>query len=287
MYRCFKCRWKLLFPICLAACICFASITVYALSEEESAAQPKVRLPIIMYHSILKTASRTGKFVVTPETLESDLRYIKDKGYTTVLIRDVIDYVKNDKPLPDKPIVITLDDGFLNNKTYLLPLLEELDMKAVISIVGSYSEKYSSLNDPNPNYAHLTWQDTKELAATGRIEIGNHTYNMHSQSPRRGCMRKRGESVEHYQEALREDLSKTQELLRQNAGVTPAVFAYPYGYISKEALPVLKELGFESAMTCYEKVNTITKDPECLYHLNRFNRPGSMSTKKFMSRLLQ
>ena len=64
MYRCFKCRWKLLFPICLAACICFASITVYALSEEESAAQPKVRLPIIMYHSILKTASRTGKFVV-------------------------------------------------------------------------------------------------------------------------------------------------------------------------------------------------------------------------------
>ena len=55
----------------------------------------------------------------------------------------------------------------------------------------------------SPNYAHLTWEDIKNLAVSGCFEIGSHTYDMHSQTKRRGCSKKKGESTENYQAALR------------------------------------------------------------------------------------
>ena len=109
---------------------------------------------------------------------------------------------------------------------------------------------------------------------------------MHSQTKRRGCSKKKGESTENYQAALRADLMENQDLLSENCGITPTVFAYPYGYISEESVPVLKELGFTVALTCYEKPNYVTRDPEKLYALNRFNRPSGVSTEQFMKKLL-
>lgn len=92
-----------------------------------------IRLPIIMYHSILK--SKTNTFIVSPEQLENDFKYIKEHGYTTITMTNLIEYVYNDLSLPEKPIIITFDDGYYNNFTYLAPLLRKYDMKAVVSIV--------------------------------------------------------------------------------------------------------------------------------------------------------
>ena len=94
---------------------------------------------------------------------------------------------------------------------------------------------------------------------TGRVEIGNHTYDMHKQASRRGAMKKRGESNEAYKETLSADLMKTQLLLEQHCGVVPQVFAYPFGAISNASLDVIKELGFEMSLGCREKVNNITR----------------------------
>ena len=94
-----------------------------------------------MYHSILKDASRTGKYVITPSRVEEDLIYLQENGYETVVVADLIAYVTDGTPLPEKPVMITLDDGYLNNLTYMLPLLEQYDMRAVISVIGLYSER--------------------------------------------------------------------------------------------------------------------------------------------------
>lgn len=56
---------------------------------------------------------RTGAYVITPETFEKDLQYLKEKGYTTIVMQDLLDYVKKNQPLPEKPIVLTFDDGIL------------------------------------------------------------------------------------------------------------------------------------------------------------------------------
>ncbi|MCL2370888.1 MAG: polysaccharide deacetylase family protein, partial [Firmicutes bacterium] len=143
--------------------------------REDKTPDEGVRVPVIMYHSILK--SRSGKFVVSPAVLEADMLYLIKQGYTTVFTQDVIDYVKGLGELPEKPIIVTFDDGFYNNMVYALPIFNELGLKGVINIVGHYADKAVEEGDNNPNYSHLSWEQMRELSKSGVFEIGNHTYD--------------------------------------------------------------------------------------------------------------
>ena len=248
--------------------------------------QAGIPVPILMYHSILRDPAKAGKYTVSPSQLESDLIYLNDHGYTTIFVQDLIDYVYQGKELPDKPVILTFDDGYLNNLTYVLPLLEQYDCRATISVVGAYCQRWTDMQDPNPNYAYLTWSDIRTLTQSGRIEIGNHTYDMHALSPRRGCAQKKGEDDAAYQSVLREDLSHLQQDLWSQSGVTCRVFAYPFGSISKNAQPILEELGFQASLSCSETISHITRDPASLWNLGRFNRPSHVATETFMRKAL-
>lgn len=245
-----------------------------------------IDVPIIMYHSILKDPSRSNKYTVTPAVLEEDLKYIKDKGYTTVTIADLISYVYDDSPLPEKPIVLTFDDGHYNNYGYLFPLLEKYDMKAVISIVGSYTDKFSETDEANLNYSYLRWKDIKELMDTGRIEFQNHTYNLHSNTGKRiGTKKIKGETDEHYKSILKDDILKLQQEFEGNTNYTPKCFTYPFGGISNASLDIIKELGFKASLSCEQGINKLTKNPNSLYLLKRYNRPSYISTYNFFQKL--
>lgn len=240
-----------------------------------------------MYHSIADDEARCNQYCVTPETLESDLKYLKENGYTAVLTEDLINYVFQGEALPEKPVVITADDGFYNNLYYMLPLLEKYDMKAIISIVGSFTDNVAAQDVHNKIYAYCSWEDVSRLLESERIEIGNHTYNMHSTAVRNGCAIMSGESEEDYHAALLNDLGLMQSLTFENTGYTPIAFTYPYGYICRESKSVIRELGFKAYYTCYEQPNYITHSPDTLYGLNRYNRPSGISTEDFMKRVLK
>lgn len=244
-------------------------------------------VPILMYHSILKDPARQGKFVVSPDVLSADLAYLSSHGYETVFLSELAAFVHDDAPLPEKPVLITLDDGYYNTLTYVLPLLEQYDMKAVVSVVGSYAQRYTDSIDPNPNYGYLNWAEIRALSESGRIEIQNHTYDMHAQSGRQGCMRKFGERPDAYRAALSDDLTKLQKMLGTECGITPIAFTYPFGQITPESLEIIRELGFLATLTCFERQNVIVRGrSETLYGLGRYNRPAGESTEAFMARAL-
>lgn len=247
-----------------------------------------VRLPIIMYHSILNDPSRAGKYIVTPDQLEQDLQYIQEQGYTTILMQDLIDYVYNNEPLPQKPILLTFDDGNYNNLSYLYPLLEKYDMKAVISIIGRFTDEYSQLDEePNNNYSQLTWDQLKTMVDSGRIEVQNHSYNMHSQDARIGLHQINGESNEAYLANITADIAKLQDEVHEHLGYYPSTFTYPFGFINEESRTVVRELGFQASLSCYEHVNWITQDPECLFELGRYNRASGKSSAKFFASIFE
>ena len=189
--------------------------------------------------------------------------------------------------MPEKPIVITFDDGFYNNLGYAVPLLHKYDMKAVISIVGKYTDDYSKTDEANLNYSYLRWKDINELMKDGCIEFQNHTYNLHSTSKRQGAKKLPYESVSSYKSLFTKDLSKLQEEFLKNCdGYQPNTFTYPLGAVSKDSLPLVRELGFKASLSCTSGINYITKDPECLYLLRRNNRIGNISSEKFFKKLL-
>ena len=132
-----------------------------------------IPLPVLMYHSVF--SGRHSDYVVPPEVLESDLAYLSDHGYQAVLVSDLVEYVYNGKPLPEKPVMITFDDGYYNNLEQCLPLLEKYDMCAVISVVGSYIVNQAEQDSHITAYSYLTFPEIQTLLESGRIEIGNHT----------------------------------------------------------------------------------------------------------------
>ena len=291
MYRCFNIKRFLKLVICDLIVILFIAVIISFNKDRwfafDNNPDNPIFLPVIMYHIISENPSKLGDYVVSPQTIENDFRYLKENRYEAVLVEDLLSYINDDSPLPEKPVVITFDDGYYNNMLYLLPLLEKYDMKSIISIVGSYTERDSNNNEqPNVNYSYLTWDDVSALNKTGLIEIGNHTYDLHTTDFRKGSCILSGESEEQYSKIFKSNVGLLQSELFMNSGVVPITFTYPYGFDCEESVPILKELGFKATFTCRERPNYISKDENSLYGLNRYNRPNGMTTEEFMSRLL-
>lgn len=289
MYKCWNfkkiCRLMILITSVLVICGLITLIVRDLLSSSaaENDEDP-VPLPVVMYHSVY--GNQPSEYIVTPSQLENDLVWLKENGYTSVTAADLINYTRRLGDLPEKPVLITLDDGFYNNLSELLPLLEKYDMHAVVSVVGRYTEAIAPKDPHSPAYSYMTWEDIEQLAESGRVEIGNHTYDMHcGNGIRRGCSIASGETEEEYHEILFDDLSLLQQELCRCTGITPVVFAYPFGYISRESLPVIRECGFLVTLTCYERMNYITRSPDSLLGLSRYNRSGTYTTEEFMEKL--
>lgn len=244
----------------------------------------QVQLPVIMYHHILEDSGLWGDYVITPAQFQSDMEYLKQKGYTTVLPRELIAYARGEGELPEKPVMVSFDDGNKSSFVYAFPILERLGMKAALAVIGIHSEQYSLTGDGNVSYAHATWTELFEMENSGLMEIGNHTYNLHEESyPRRGILRRAEESLSDYRRAVYDDLSTNQELLRAATGEYPQFFAYPYGFIDSDADAVLEELGLTLTLGVAERVDTVVYgDLSSIKKLGRFNRPHRADTEEFL-----
>ncbi len=142
-----------------------------------SAQTKEISLIVPMYHSVVADSSKGGAYVITPEVFEADLKFLKENGYTSVTLKDLLDFQAGISTLPQKCVLITFDDGHYNNLSYVLPLLEEYDMYAVINVVGEYSEEFSAVGAVlNNNYSYLTWENMAQMIASGRVAIINILY---------------------------------------------------------------------------------------------------------------
>ena len=244
-----------------------------------------VDMPIIMYHSVLKDTDLSGKYIVTPDTLKNDINFLKNKGYTFVSAQELIDYTNGTSKLPDKPVMLTFDDGFYNNYGYVMPILSEYDAKAVISVVGSYTDEYSKSNIANMTYGYVRWSEVYDMFIDKRVEVGNHSYDFHSNNHgRNGSKRNSGESEDTYKHIFVDDTQKAQDRFMTKTGFAPIIYTYPFGAYSEETTDMLKSMGFKMSLTCNEGINHIT-DADSLFMLKRYNRPSGISTADFFAKM--
>lgn len=279
-------RISLVVTLILAAAVIFIFAGVNPIQAAGTSAAKGIRLPIIMYHGLLKESSLQGPYVISPDDFERDLLYLQKKGYTAVLMKDVIDYVKNGTPLPEKPVVLTFDDGYYNSYYYAYPLMQKYHMKMILSPIGYYTDFFTNGDADHPNYSYCTWNEIHEMLQSGRVEIQNHTYNLHSSTGARlGAQKLKSESKEQYQALLFADLEKMQRKIRESTGYTPTTFVYPFGIISADSTAVIKKAGFQASMSCRNRMNFLTRDPECLYGMNRFLRAYGVKSETFFSKI--
>ena len=165
--------WKRLLVMVLAAVLLISAVwwgsgRIIPAMRRLSVSQ-EVRLPVLMYHGVHSNPKKAGDYVITPQALEEDLLYLQRQGCTTVVMSDLIAYVQQGTPLPEKPVMITFDDGYYNNYLNAYPLLQKYQMKAVISIIVGETDKYSELDENKENYSHITWDMINEMMESGVI----------------------------------------------------------------------------------------------------------------------
>jgi peptidoglycan/xylan/chitin deacetylase (PgdA/CDA1 family) len=232
-----------------------------------------VPLPVLMYHRILKHSSN-DPYTITPGAFERDLIYLRDNGYTTIGTKELLDYVEKGKSLPEKPILLTFDDGYYNNIFYAAPLLAEYNMKAAVFVVGAFTEKSVRENAVNPAYSYILWEHMERMPDC--FEIQNHTWDMHNQGPRVGIRRKSGESEDAYKQALASDLKKLNDKVEQHTGKRPVAFAIPFGAEERWAYDILGTQGLKMCFCSEAGVSVVKRgEPETLHRLKRMLRsPG-------------
>ena len=225
---------------------------------KEPQASGSETVPILLYHQIAKEDGCT-----TPEKFREDMEALKNAGFNTIFLSDLYEYVKNDKKLPKKPVVITFDDGYYNNFEYAYPILKELDMKSEISIIGGL---VGVMNTPNV-IPHFTWKQAEEMVNSGHIHIENHSYRMHEYSAggpvkRQGVLKANNESYSQYITKLSDDIDKMNELIEQHLKYKPIVFTYPNGLNTTLTEKIIESKDYYITLTIVVGINTIVQGDE-------------------------
>lgn len=276
-----------MFKKCAAFCLSLLSaLTVFAFpvsarAEVSGENAETLRLPIVMYHHMSPKERLWGTYVLPVDQFERDLVYFKENGYETISASQLIAWSEGESELPEKPVMITFDDGYESTYVYAMPLLEKYGMTAVVSVIGSVAEDFTETPDHMLDYSHMSWEQIADAEKSGVLDIQCHTWDMHRLSPRRGCDCMNGESSERYRAALSDDLSHFQSEFSAHTGRTAEALALPYGSYSDETISLCSELGFRAIFTCTEQVNHLSRCPSSLLTLCRYNRPYGPDSASF------
>lgn len=244
------------------------------------------QVPILMYHNLAQEGS--GNDTISVQRFEEHLAALQDAGYTTITFQDLLAYVEQGTELPEKPVLLTFDDGYESNYTLAYPLLQQYQMKATIFVIGVSMGKDTYKDTGQAMIPHFTQEQAAEMEASGLVTIESHGYDMHEvqgrdpEPIRVGILPREDESEWDYAAFLREDCQAMTDLL----GTTPGVLAYPYGYASELSEVVLHEMGIYATVTIEEKVNTIVKGlPQSLRQMGRFYMTEAISAPELLSML--
>ena len=204
------------------------------------------QLPILMYHHVVPDGTECNDMTVTVSKLETDFQWLLEHSYTPILPRELV----SGAPLPEKPVLITFDDGYRSNYELLFPLLKQYEMKAVISVMVY-------MQDLNVS-SFLSWDMCREMTASGFVEIGSHAYRLHNLDERNGNFTQGGingirrrpeESDEDFRIRVLDDLQKSHDLLEEQLGTEVTFFAYPFGLREPDAEALIEELFPVTAVT--------------------------------------
>lgn len=252
--------------------------------------EEKTRVPILMYHNFGDEG--LPEVTISADAFEIQIKALADAGYTAVSFDALCDYVYNGAPLPERPVMITIDDGYIGVYDIAYPILEKYGMTATVFIIGVFHGK--SLYKENPYWQiipHFGDAEAFEMASSGALSIQSHSYDMHHYEPyeevyRDGVLRMRRESRAAYIEAFTSDFESAAEQIKSITGTKPYVYAYPFGKHTRLSESLLKEMGVKVTLTTVSGVSVVGRGaPQSLFKLKRHNVSGNMTAEELLEKI--
>lgn len=257
----------------------------------KDASEYTANVPILMYHA-LGEEDPSNAMIISPELFENDLIALQENGYTTITFDDMKAYVEKGTELPEKPVLITFDDGYSSNYEYAFPLLQKYNMKATIFAVGVTTGKDTYKDTGKRINPHFTYEQAREMHESGVIDIQSHTYDFHRVKEldgadfRNGASKAEGETDAEFAALFKADILKSKNEIEQNVGNTVEVLSYPQGEHSLLTDICVREAGFFATVTVNEAPNVIVKGlPQTLYNLNRIGVYPDMTPEQLIEKI--
>lgn len=190
-----------------------------------------LEVPILMYHYISIPPEGADKYrmdlSVSPDNFREQMQYLFDNGYKTVSLYDLSLAITNKSQLPERPVIITIDDGYRDNYENAFPILREMGFNASFFVATEFIDR----EDPN----YMTWPMIEEMASAGM------SFEPHSKT--------HPDLTEHDRDFIIWEVLGSRETLQAHIGYRPNYFAYPSGRFNEEVLEIMAELDFWGAVT--------------------------------------
>lgn len=204
----------------------------------------KSGLRVLLYHSV-SVDGRKNSLTVTREQLEEQFRHLRAKGYSAILLSELIAYYDHQQPLPKKPVLITFDDGFRNNLEIAYPLAIKYGMKINLFLVPAFMMMGEYKDQPC-----LRPEDIQKLDPA-HVEIGLHSYAHSSYA-------------ELAPSKIEADIERCRLSMRTMGINWQPCIAYPYGayprrkgYDQNRLFEILDEKGIRLAFRIGNRINPL------------------------------
>jgi peptidoglycan/xylan/chitin deacetylase (PgdA/CDA1 family) len=190
-------------------------------------------VPILMYHSVATAPNdATRALSVAPEAFVEQMAQLADLGFTPVTTADLAHSWRRGGPLPERPVLITFDDGYEGVHGHALPVLAKHGFAATLFVSTGWIR---GAHDTGGGLdTMLDWDQVRELAAAG-VEIGGHSHT-------------HPEMDQLADDPLRFELLRCAEIITGELGTRPVSFAYPYGYSSRRVRRAVRETGYRQSL---------------------------------------
>lgn len=229
---------------------------------EPTPSRREARVPILMYHHVGDLPADADavrkSLTVSQAHFEEQMKYLADQGYTTIHIAELVNHLQTGAPLPEKPVVLTFDDGYDDSYFNVFPTLQDFGFRGTFFIIGAPT------NYGSPGY--LRWEQLVEMYENG-MEMGAHSlthrFNL-------GAARPATQETE---------IRQGHQLMVDHLPNWTPIFSYPSGSYDQTTLELLQELGYIAAVTT--KQGALQTNAELL-ELRRIRIRGEWTMAQFL-----
>jgi peptidoglycan/xylan/chitin deacetylase (PgdA/CDA1 family) len=191
----------------------------------------RIRVPVLMYHYVSPLPPQADSIreglTISPDTFREHIEFLHSEGYEAVSLYEINGALEQGTPLPEKPIVLTFDDGYTDHYQYVFPVLKEYGYIGTFFVITGFTDE----NNPN----HLTWEQIEEMANAGM--------NMESHTKTHATL------INRDYDFLIWELVGSIESLETYTGKRPLTFSYPVGKYDANTIETLESTTTIQAVT--------------------------------------
>ena len=204
-------------------------------------------VPILCYHDF---AENCRSSLCMPKALfEQQMRYLKENGYRVISMAELLAFLNYRSAVPEKSVVITIDDGYRSSYEIAYPILKKYGFAATLFVYTDFVGISGTA---------LTWDQLREMKASG-FEVGSHTLS-HCDLTKIGP----GEGIEAYSARVQRELLLSKKIIDEKLDQETISLAFPYGEYNHRILHLSEKVGYKVGASVKNGGNPFFSDPLAL-----------------------